>query len=113
MPPCRRYVDRNLPSGFSSAGLVGRDLADETCIGWATRKRRYHLRIDHIFCIFSNAKLITACAALLLFEQGRFRLMIRNQTEPAARPIAIGHLMSHCSALSYGLFDPGTLIFSA
>ena len=36
-----------------------------------------------------------------------------DQTEPAARPITIGHLMSHSSALSYGLFDPGTLIFSA
>jgi CubicO group peptidase (beta-lactamase class C family) len=29
------------------------------------------------------------------------------------RPITIRHLMSHSSGLSYGLFDPGTLIFNA
>jgi CubicO group peptidase (beta-lactamase class C family) len=36
-----------------------------------------------------------------------------DQTEPAARPITIRHLMSHSSGLSYGLLDPGTLIFKA
>src|SRR5262249_12452935 len=36
-----------------------------------------------------------------------------DQTEPAARPITIRHLMSHSSGLSYGLLDPGTLIFNA
>ena len=36
-----------------------------------------------------------------------------DQTEPAVRPITIRHLMSHSSGLSYGLFDPGTLIFNA
>src|SRR5262249_56321420 len=36
-----------------------------------------------------------------------------DQTEPAVRPITIRHLMSHGSGLSYGLLDPGTLIFNA
>src|SRR5262249_16270185 len=36
-----------------------------------------------------------------------------DQTEPAVRPITIRHLMSHSSGLSYGLLDPGTLIFNA
>jgi CubicO group peptidase (beta-lactamase class C family) len=92
------------------------------------------LRVDHIFRVFSNTKLITSCAALLLFEQGRFQLddpierfipqlanrrVLRpgatslDQTEPAVRPITIRHLMSHGSGLSYGLLDPGTLIFNA
>ena len=130
----QRYVDGNLLPGFSSAVLVGRDLVDVSCIGWADKEARIPLRADHIFRIFSNTKLITSCAALLLFEEGRFQLddpierfipqlanrrVLRpgasslDQTEPAARPITIRHLMSHSSGLSYGLLDPGTLIFKA
>jgi CubicO group peptidase (beta-lactamase class C family) len=130
----QRYVDGDLLSGFSSAVLVGRDLVDVSCIGWADKEARIPLRADHIFRIFSNTKLITSCAALLLFEEGRFQLddpierfipqlanrrVLRpgatslDQTEPAVRPITIRHLMSHSSGLSYGLLDPGTLIFKA
>jgi CubicO group peptidase (beta-lactamase class C family) len=130
----QRYVDGNLLSGFSSAVLVGRDLVDVTCIGWADKEAPIPLRVDHIFRVFSNTKLITSCAALLLFEEGRFQLddpierfipqlanrrVLRpgatslDQTEPAVGPITIRHLMSHSSGLSYGLLDPGTLIFNA
>ena len=130
----RRYVDGNLLPGFSSAVLVGRDLVDVSCIGWADKEAQIPLRVDHIFRIFSNTKLITSCAALLLFEDGRFQLddpiegfipqlaarrLLRpgatslDQTEPAVRPITIRHLMSHSSGLSYGLLDPRTLIFNA
>ncbi len=130
----RRYVDGNLLPGFSSAVLVGRDLVDVSCVGWADKEAQIPLRVDHIFRIFSNTKLITSCAALLLFEDGRFQLddpierfipqlanrhVLRrgasslDQTEPAVRPITIRHLMSHSSGLSYGLLDLGTLIFKA
>jgi CubicO group peptidase (beta-lactamase class C family) len=130
----QRYVDGNLLSGFSSALLVGRDLADVTCIGWADKEAQTPLRVDHIFRIFSNTKLITSCAALLLFEEGRFQLddpieqfipqlanrrVLRpgatslDQTEPTVRPITVRHLMSHSSGLGYGLLDPGTLTFNA
>jgi CubicO group peptidase (beta-lactamase class C family) len=130
----QRYVDGNLLSGFSSAVLVGRDLVDVKCIGWADKEAQIPVGVDHIFRVFSNTKLITSCAALLLFEEGRFQLddpieqfmpqlanrrVLRpgatslDQTEPAVRPITIRHLMSHSSGLSYGLLDPGTLIFNA
>ena len=130
----QRYVDGNFLSGFSSAVLVGRELADVKCIGWADKEAQIPLRVDHIFRIFSNTKLITSCAALLLFEEGHFqlddpveqfipqlanrRVLYRDatsldQTEPAVRSITIRHLMSHTSGLSYGLFEPGTLIFNA
>jgi CubicO group peptidase (beta-lactamase class C family) len=130
----QRYVDGNFLSGFSSAVLVGRELADVKCIGWADKEAQIPLRVDHIFRIFSNTKLITSCAALLLFEEGHFQLddpieqfipLLANrrvlhrdatsldQTEPAVRPITIRHLMSHSSGLSYGLLDRGTLIFNA
>jgi CubicO group peptidase (beta-lactamase class C family) len=130
----QRYVDGNLLSGFSSAVLVGRDLVDVLCIGWADKEAQIPLRVDHIFRVFSNTKLITSCATLLLLEEGRFqlddpieqfipqlanRLVLRpnatslDQTEPAVRPITIRHLMSHSSGLSYGLFGSGKLISDA
>jgi CubicO group peptidase (beta-lactamase class C family) len=130
----QRYVDCNILSGVSSAVLVGRDLVDVNCIGWADKEAQTPLRVDHIFRVFSNTKLVTSCAALLLFEAGRFQLddpiekfipqlanrkVLRSgatsldETEPANGSITIRHLMSHSSGLSYGLFDPGSAVFQA
>ena len=130
----RRYVDANILAGVSSAVLMGRDLVDVNCVGWADKEQGVALTVDHLFRVFSNTKLITSCAVLLLFEEGRFQLddpietfipqlgnrrVLRpgattlTDTEPARSPITIRQLMSHSSGLSYGLLDPGTLIFSA
>ena len=130
----RRYVDANILSGVSSAVLVGRDLVDLHCVGWANREKQEALRVDHLFRVFSNTKLITSCAVLLLFEEGKFQLddpvssfiaqlanrrvlkpgaTVITDTEPARGPITIRQLMSHSSGLSYGLLDPGTLMFAA
>ena len=130
----QRYVDGNILSGVSSAVLVGRDLVDVNYAGWADKEAQIALRADHIFRVFSNTKLVTSCAALLLFEEGQFRLddpiekfipqlgnrkVLRSgaasldETEPAKSSITIRHLLSHSSGLSYGFFDPGTAIFKA
>ena len=130
----QRYVDGNILSGVSSAVLVGRELIDVSCVGWADKEAQTPLRADHIFRAFSNTKLVTSCAALLLFEEGKFKLddpvekyirqfanrkVLRpgatslDDTEPARSPITIRHLMSHSSGLSYGFFDPGSTIFKA
>ena len=130
----QRYIDGNLLSGISWAVMVGRDLVDVNCVGWADKEAQTPLRSDHIFRVFSNTKLITSCAALLLFEEGKFRLddpiekfipqlgnrkVLRlgasslDDTEPAKSSITIRQLLSHSSGLSYGFFDPGTVIFKA
>jgi CubicO group peptidase (beta-lactamase class C family) len=69
----QRYVDGSFISGFSSAVLVGGELVDVKCIGWADKEAQTPLWVDHIFRVFSNTKLITSCAALLLFEEGHFQ----------------------------------------
>ena len=129
----QRYIDDNLLSGISWAVLSGRDLVDVNCVGFADKEAQTPLRTDHIFRVFSNTKLITSCAALLLHEEGKFglddpverfipqlgnRRVLRpgatsiDDTEPAKGPITIRHLLTHSSGLSYG-FDPGSLIFTA
>jgi len=128
----RRYVDADLLAGVSAAVLIGRELADVHYVGWADKEQGTPIRAEHLFRVFSNTKLITYCAALLLFEEGRFALddpieryipqLARRRvlkpgatsledTEPARGPITIRHLMSHSAGLSYGLFDPGTTIY--
>jgi len=67
----RRYVDADLLPGVSWAVLVGRELADLQCVGWADKERGVELRSDHLFRVFSNTKLVTSCAVLLLHEEGR------------------------------------------
>ena len=130
----QRYVDNNLLSGISWAVMVGRDLVDVNCVGWADKEAQTPLRTDHIFRVFSNTKLVTSCAALLLFEEGKLELddpiekfipqlgnrkVLRpgatslDDTEPAKSSITIRQLLSHSSGLSYGFFDPGTAIFKA
>jgi CubicO group peptidase (beta-lactamase class C family) len=61
----------HLDTKVKPAALVGRDLVDVKCIGWADKEAQIPLGVDHIFRVFSNTKLITSCAALLLFEEGR------------------------------------------
>jgi CubicO group peptidase (beta-lactamase class C family) len=130
----QRYIDNNLLSGISSAVLVGRDLVDVNCVGWADKEAQTPLRTDHIFRVFSNTKLITSCAVLLLHEEGKLglddpiekfiaqlgnRRVLRpgatsiEDTEPAKSSITIRQLLSHSSGLSYGFFDPGTAIYKA
>src|ERR1700753_789872 len=67
-------VDAEFLPCFSSAVLVGRNIVDLQCVGWADRESRTPLRTDHIFRIFSNTKLITACAVLLLHQDNKFGL---------------------------------------
>jgi CubicO group peptidase (beta-lactamase class C family) len=130
----RRQVDGGLLAGASWAILRGRDVVDERCIGMADIEAGIALRRDHLFRAFSNTKLFTSCSVLALVEDGRIGLddpigthlpelaspqVLRpgatrlDDTEPARRPITVRHLLSHSAGLSYGLLDPGTLMYRA
>lgn len=126
------YVDRDILAGVSWALLRGDEVAEQACVGWADREAGHALRPDHIFRAFSNSKLVTSCAVLMLAEQGKLglddpvervlpqmaarRVLNANATSlddtvPAERQITIRHLLTHTSGLSYGLFDPGSPLF--
>ncbi|HTD04544.1 serine hydrolase domain-containing protein [Undibacterium sp.] len=128
------YVDREILAGVSSAVLVGRELVDVHTAGWADKENHVPLRTDHLFRVFSNSKLVTSCAVLLLMEEGRLKLddaieayipqlgrrrVLKpgarsiDDSEPAASPITIRHLLSHSSGLGYGFLNPGSVMDNA
>lgn len=130
----QHYVDRDILPGVSWTVLHGRDLVDQQCVGWADREAGIALRPDHIFRAFSNTKIFVTCAIMLLMEQGhiapddvveKFLPQLADRqvlkagaasladVEPASSSITIRQLLTHSSGLSYGLFDPGSLIFKA
>lgn len=128
----QRYVDQEIVPGVSWAVLRGGEVVDQQCVGWADREAKVALRPDHIFRAFSNTKIITTCAVMLLMEQDRLSLEDRVEkflpqlgnrkvlkagatsladVEPARGPITIRQLLTHTSGLSYGIFDPGTVLY--
>ena len=130
----QKYVDRQILSGVSIAVLRGRELVHQQCTGWADRESQTPMREDHLFRVFSNTKLITSIAVLLLMEDGKLALdqpiqeflpqlakrrVLKpgassiDDTEPARSLITIGQLLNHSSGLSYGLLDHGTVMYKA
>ncbi len=130
----RAQVDQNLLPGVSTALLRGSEVVDTFCYGNADREAGIALREDHIVRAFSNTKLVTSCAVLLLWEDGRLRLdepietyipalgqrqVLRpnasrlDDTEPARSPITVRQLMTHTAGFSYGIFDPSTVLAQA
>jgi len=127
----QKYVDKELLAGVSSAVMVGQDLVDIHCTGWADREQQVALNTDHIFRVFSNTKLMTSIAILMLMEAGQLALddpieaylpQLANrqvllpdatdisQTRPATQSITVRHLLTHQSGLTYAFMDPGSVI---
>jgi CubicO group peptidase (beta-lactamase class C family) len=128
------WVDNDILAGAACALMVGSEVVHQHRTGWADKENAVPLRDEHLFRIFSNTKLVTSCAVLMLMEEGRLRLddpvelylpqlrarrVLRSgatrldDTEPARSPITLRHLLCHSSGLSYGFLDPGTLIYQA
>jgi CubicO group peptidase (beta-lactamase class C family) len=100
------------------------------CVGWRDIGAGLPIERDTMFRIASMTKPLTSTAALMLFEDGRFRLedpitrwapefsemrVLRSpngpldQTDPAQRPITFEDLLTHRSGLTYGSFHSGPI----
>lgn len=133
-PALQSYVDRKILSGVSSAVLHGQELVHFHATGWADIENQIPLAHDHLFRVFSNTKLITSMAVMLLIEDGLLRLddniekylpqlanrqVLRagaseiDDTEPSKSSITVFQLLTHTSGLSYGLLDHGSTIYKA
>lgn len=125
------YVDENYIPCCSYMLAKSGALIDSQCLGYADGARQSPLTDEAIFRIYSNTKLITSVAAMMLVERGiiqldtplndvcskfsNLRVLQQNataldQTEALQTPITLRHLLSHTAGFSYGFLDPGTLI---
>ncbi len=129
-----RLVKNDILPGVSISVQQDQTTVFTCCSGWADRENRIELTPEHLFRGYSNTKLATSCAALLLMEQGALRLddplekylpefaamrvlnpdaTTLGDTQPAERPIRLRHLLTHTSGISYDFLTPGSLIAGA
>lgn len=129
-----RHVQADCLAGASWAILHGQELVELGRVGMARKEQGEALRQDHLFRAFSNTKLFTSIAALQLWERGLLdldepvqrhlpalgrRQVLRpgatriGDVEPARGDITARQLLTHTAGLSYGLFEPGSVMGQA
>ena len=117
----RRYVDEGKLAGVVT--LVARDgkIVHFEAVGQRGADDDRPMTKDALFRIFSMSKPITAVAAMMLYEEGKFALndpvekfvpeladldiLVDGGLVPAERTMTMRHLLTHTAGLSYG-FNP-------
>ena len=120
-----RWVRQNLIPSAASLVFDGSNVVDEYFTGFQDRETGRPIGKDSIYRLFSNTKLITSVAAMILLEEGAFKLddeaaryipQLANlrvlqenatdvhDTEPLKSQITVRQLMSHTAGFSYGVF---------
>jgi len=125
-PAMAGYVKRGQVAGITT--LVARygEIVHFDCSGHADVEAHRPMAEETIFRIYSMTKPITAVAAMMLYEEGRFHLydpvakyipgfadlkvFTRSgfaglELEPLNRPITFKDLFIHTSGLTYGFFE--------
>ena len=125
------YVEENILSCCNTLIMRGTDVIDFRTFGYMDLTSRQPLVPDAIFRMYSNTKIVTSVAAMMLFDEGRFALDDPLAThlpefadmqvllpdagtiedvEAARSPMTMRQLLSHSAGLSYGFIDPESLI---
>ena len=117
----QRYVDEGQLAGLVT--LVARDgkIVHFEAVGQRGAEDDRPMTKDALFRIFSMTKPITAVAAMMLYEEGKFQLsdpvskfvpelaelnvLTDGELKPAENPMTMLHLLTHTGGLSYG-FNP-------
>ena len=120
-----RWVKQDLIPSAASVVFDGSTVVDEYFTGFQNRETEKPIDGDSIFRLFSNTKLITSVAAMMLHEEGAFKLddeaaqyipkladlrVLKEDatdvydTEPLESQITVRQLMSHTAGFSYGIF---------
>jgi CubicO group peptidase (beta-lactamase class C family) len=128
------YVDQDILSSCNTLVMQGTDVVDFRTFGYMDLESRRPLTEDAIHRMYSNTKIVTSVAAMMLVEQGRIGLddpvaeylpafanlrvlkadaKAIDDTVPAAGPMRIRHLLSHSAGLSYGFIEPMSVIDQA
>jgi len=118
-----RFVDDGVLPGFLVMVSRGGKIAHVAKYGWRDLERKLPVEDDTIFRIYSMTKPVTSVAAMMLYEEGRFRLQdpvsdylpefadlrvyvsgssAAPVTRPAGEPMRVWHLFTHTAGLTYG-----------
>jgi len=121
----QKYIDANLVSGLSAVILKGTDIVDVKTWGFSDIESRKPMALDAIFRLYSNTKIVTSAAAMILFDEGAFGLddplcqylpqlrglrVLRKgatdigDTEPLLREPTVREVITHSAGFTYGLF---------
>lgn len=125
------YIDQEITSCCMSLVLNGLDIVDFKTFGYMDLESRTPLREDAIYRMYSNTKIVTSVAAMMLLERGTYDLddplekylpefanmQVLNpdataltDTHAANRSMTPRHLLSHSAGLSYGFIEPESVI---
>jgi len=125
------YVDRDILACCSTLIMQGLDVLDYRTFGYMDCESRLPLREDAIYRMYSNTKIVTSVALMMLYEEGKFNLddplanympeftdlqVLRPDASstadvvPAQQPVLIKHILSHSAGFSYGFIEPESVI---
>ncbi len=128
------YIDENILSCCNTLIMRGTDVIDFKTFGYMDLESRAPLTDDAIFRMYSNTKIVTSVAAMMLHERGAFDLddpvakyipafadmqvlkadaQSIEDTEPARDDMRIRQILSHSAGLSYGFIEPESLVDQA
>ena len=128
------YVDEDILSCCSTLIMRGLEVLDFKTFGYMDLESKRPLTQDAIFRVYSNTKLVTSVAAMMLYEEGNFALddplsnhlpvleglkVLRSDAdtiedvEPLKLEPTIAQLMSHSAGFSYGFLDPTSVVDQA
>ena len=115
------YVDEGKLAGVVTLVARKGTIAHFEAVGRRGAEDERPLTKDALFRIFSMTKPITAVAAMMLYEEGKFRLsdpvadfvpelaspnvLVDGELAPAEKTMTMRHLLTHTAGLSYG-FNP-------
>ena len=125
------YIDNNILSCCSTLVMRGVDVVDYRTFGFMDLESKQPLLRDAIYRMYSNTKIVTSVALMMLFEKGKFQLndpvskfipdfdqpkVLKadaksiEDVEEAQSPVIISQLLSHSAGLSYGFIEPDSIV---
>lgn len=128
------YVDENILPCCATAVFKGTDLVDFKTFGFMDIESQRPLLPDAIFRMFSNTKIVTSVALMMLQEEGLFDLddpiakflpefaelhvlkpdaSSATDVQPVQTLITVRQILSHTAGFSYGFVEPTSVIDQA
>ena len=70
----QHYIDKDILSRISTLVMRGTDVLDYSTFGYMDKNSAAPLTQDAIYRMYSNTKIVTSVALMMLYEEGKFGL---------------------------------------